>query len=248
MDKLSYIDIGIIVLLVLLSLRGIWQGVIRGLTSFLGILFGIFFASRFYSGLGEWFAQNVFDLNTPELNSLVGFVIIITLIWAGFLLVGEILFRMVRFTPLAGIDKAFGLLFGFCKAFLLLSIIVFGISQIAWLKNFSQNVEKNSSIFPMMKNLSIKIMNLEQIQEVKENLNLDGTLDNTIDDVKSELDKAQEDLNQVIERAQQETFKDVEELFQKTTKPQEMESKREDSSKDSNDISTQNTPTQTERL
>lgn len=91
-------------------------------------------------------------------------------------------------------------------------------------------------------------MNLEQIQEVKENLNLDGTLDNTIDDVKSELDKAQEGLNQVIERAQQESFKDVEELFQKTTKPQEMESKREDSSKDSNDISTQNTPTQTERL
>ena len=91
-------------------------------------------------------------------------------------------------------------------------------------------------------------MNLEQIQEVKENLNLDGTLDNTIDDVKSELDKAQEDLNQVIERAQQETFKDVEELLQEATKLQEMESKREDSSKDSNDIPTQNTPTQTERL
>ncbi|WP_295739364.1 CvpA family protein [uncultured Helicobacter sp.] len=183
MDKFSYIDIGIIVLLILLSLKGIWQGIIRGLASFLGILLGIFFASRFYDGLGEWFAINIYNLGSPELNALVGFVIIITLIWAGFLLLGEILFRMVRFTPLVSVDAALGLAFGFCKAFLLLSIIVFGISQIAWLKNFSQNVEQNSSIFPMMKNLSIKIMNLEQIQEVKENLNLEKKLNNAEDEI-----------------------------------------------------------------
>lgn len=223
MDKFSYIDIGIIVLLILLSLKGIWQGIIRGLASFLGILLGIFFASRFYDGLGEWFATNIYNLGSPELNALVGFVIIITLIWAGFLLLGEILFRMVRFTPLVSVDAAFGLAFGFCKAFLLLSIIVFGISQIAWLKNFSQNVEQNSSIFPMMKNLSIKIMNLEQIQEVKENLNLEKKLNNTEDEIK--------DLSENLEKARQKAIEEAENLLQNQT--------RETQSQDSNDKSTQ---------
>ncbi|BDB66762.1 hypothetical protein Hc94105_0963 [Helicobacter cinaedi] len=223
MDKFSYIDIGIIVLLILLSLKGIWQGIIRGLASFLGILLGIFFASRFYDGLGEWFATNIYNLGSPELNALVGFVIIITLIWAGFLLLGEILFRMVRFTPLVSVDAAFGLAFGFCKAFLLLSIIVFGISQIAWLKNFSQNVEQNSSIFPMMKNLSIKIMNLEQIQEVKENLNLEKKLNNAEDEIK--------DLSENLEKARQKAIEEAENLLQNQT--------RETQSQDSNDKSTQ---------
>lgn len=223
MDKFSYIDIGIIVLLILLSLKGIWQGIIRGLASFLGILLGIFFASRFYDGLGEWFAINIYNLGSPELNALVGFVIIITLIWAGFLLLGEILFRMVRFTPLVSVDAALGLAFGFCKAFLLLSIIVFGISQIAWLKNFSQNVEQNSSIFPMMKNLSIKIMNLEQIQEVKENLNLDKKLNNAEDEIK--------DLSENLEKARQKAIEEAENLLQNQT--------RETQSQDFNDKSTQ---------
>ncbi len=223
MDKFSYIDIGIIVLLILLSLKGIWQGIIRGLASFLGILLGIFFASRFYDGLGEWFAINIYNLGSPELNALVGFVIIITLIWAGFLLLGEILFRMVRFTPLVSVDAALGLAFGFCKAFLLLSIIVFGISQITWLKNFSQNVEQNSSIFPMMKNLSIKIMNLEQIQEVKENLNLDKKLNNAEDEIK--------DLSENLEKARQKAIEEAENLLQNQT--------RETQSQDSNDKSTQ---------
>lgn len=223
MDKFSYIDIGIIVLLILLSLKGIWQGIIRGLASFLGILLGIFFASRFYDGLGEWFAINIYNLGSPELNALVGFVIIITLIWAGFLLLGEILFRMVRFTPLVSVDVALGLAFGFCKAFLLLSIIVFGISQIAWLKNFSQNVEQNSSIFPMMKNLSIKIMNLEQIQEVKENLNLDKKLNNAEDEIK--------DLSENLEKARQKAIEEAENLLQNQT--------RETQSQDPNDKSTQ---------
>ena len=193
MDNLNYIDIGILVLLILLSLKGIWQGIIRGLASFLGILLGIFFASRFYNDAGEWFASNIYDFNSPDLNALVGFLIIITFIWASFLLLGEILYRAIKFTPLAVLDGAFGLMFGFCKAFLLISIIVFGISQIGWLKNFSQNIEQSISLFPMMKNLAVHIMNLEQIQEVKENLNnfntqqLEEKLDNTTKQLQNKL-------------------------------------------------------------
>ena len=198
MDKLSYIDIGILVVLILLSIRGIWQGIIRGLASFLGILFGIFFASRFYGGVGEWFARTVYDFNTPELNALIGFLIAITLIWIVFLLLGEFLFRMLKITPFAVLDGALGLIFGFCKSFLIISIIVFGVSQINWLKNFSQNIEQNSFLFPQMKNLAVQIMNLEQIQEVKENLENLGT--------QPSLDSVQKTIEENAKEVQ-ETFK-----------------------------------------
>lgn len=204
MDTLSYIDIGILVLLILLSIKGIWQGIIRGLASFLGILLGIFFASRFYTDVGEWFAHTIYDFNSTDLNALVGFVILITLIWSVFLLVGEIIFRVLHFTPLAVLDRAFGLAFGFCKAFLLLSIVVFGISQIGWLKNFSQNIEQNSSIFPLMKNLAVHIMNLDEVQEVAKNLqspqkNIEATINEQIDKVKEPIENVKNEAKNITQ-------------------------------------------------
>ncbi|TLD80549.1 CvpA family protein [Helicobacter sp. MIT 05-5293] len=205
MDKLSYIDIGILVVLILLSIKGIWQGIIRGLASFLGILLGIFFASRYYTSMGDWFARTLYDFNTPEINALIGFLITITLIWAIFLLLGEFLFRILRFTPLGVLDGALGLIFGFCKAFLIISIIVFGITQIEWLKNFSQNMEQNSSLFPLMKKLSIQIMNLDQVQEVKENLGnintqtLTDTIQESVENVKDKVEATAKEAQDTIQ-------------------------------------------------
>ncbi|RDU59054.1 CvpA family protein [Helicobacter marmotae] len=195
MDSLSYIDIGILALLVLLAIKGIWQGIIRGLSSLLGIALGIFFASRYYMNVGEWFAHNIYNLNSAEINALVGFLILIILIWSAFLLVGECLFRMLKFTPLGVLDGALGLVFGFAKAFLLISLIVFGITKIGWLKDFSQNIERNSSIFPVMKKLAIHIMNLEQVQEVKDNLN-NMELHNSIKNIQQNMQEEPKETNE----------------------------------------------------
>lgn len=196
-DKLSYIDIGILVVLILLSLRGLWQGLIRGLTSFLGIALGVFFASRFYQEVGHWFSQNIYNFGAKEINFLIGFLVLITLIWAICLMIGETIFRMVKFTPLAILDWALGLLFGFAKAFLITSVIVFGITQIGWLKSFSQNLEQNSLLFPIMKKLSIHIMNLDSIKEIKENLDdISGISDS--DNIKKQVNKLKDDAESVL--------------------------------------------------
>lgn len=188
MENLSYADAGIVVVLVLLSIRGIWQGLIRGSASFLGIILGVFYASRFYQNVGEWFAKTLYDFQSPEINYLIGFLILITIIWAACLVIGEIVFRMIKLTPLTALDGALGLLFGFAKAFVIISVIIFGISQVGWLKNFSQNLENKSSLFPIMKKLAIDIMNLEPAQEIKENLN-DMGIDSILDKSKDALEK-----------------------------------------------------------
>lgn len=194
LEQLNYIDIGILVVLVLLSIKDIWKGIIRGLASFLGILLGIFLASRFYEKVGTYFAENIYNLNSDELNHLIGFLILITLVWGVFLLLGEILYRALRFSPFAVLDGALGLIFGFCKAFLLISIIVYGVSQINWLQNFSQKVEKDSYLFPIMKHLAIQVMNIEQIQEINKNLNLDGKAEGAKETLKKGAKSVQKDI------------------------------------------------------
>lgn len=210
MDKLSYIDAGIISLLILLSLRGIWQGFVAGLASLLGILLGVFFASRFYHELGGWIATNIYDLTSPELNALVGFLIIFILIWSVFSVLGA-MFSLKRIALLRGVDNILGLALGFCKAFILLSIIIFGISQINWLKNFSQNLEQNSALFPVMKNLAVKIMNLEQVQEVKDNLNpMTNNLSPIQDSLKEGVQKAVESAESLSDEGAQQTQNAIE--------------------------------------
>ena len=150
---------------------------------------------------------SIYDLNAPELNALVGFLILMVCIWLAFLLIGETLFRILKITPLALLDGILGLVFAFIKAFLLISIIVFGITQIGWLNNLSQSIERDSSLFPIMKNLAIRIMNLEEVQEIKENLNNIHTQHSSKEDLeaKETEEKHTEDIKNIDEGESQAT-------------------------------------------
>lgn len=170
MNSFTYIDIGIIVVVMLMGIKGIWQGMIRGLASLLGILFGVIVASRFYNDAGEIFASVIYDFGSVELNALVGFIILLLGVWVVILCIGEVIYKVVKFTPLAFLDGALGFVLSSLKAFLFVSIIVFGISQINWLNNLNQKLSNNSYLYPAMKSVAMAIMNLEQIQQAKQNL------------------------------------------------------------------------------
>lgn len=195
MLSLNYIDIGILVLLVLISIKGIWQGFVRGGASFLGIGIGIFLASseKLYKIVGGAFQNHIYDFQSKEIHALIGFLIILIVVWAGFLLLGEIVARFSRFSPSGVIDGIFGLIFGFCKAFLIISIIVFGVSQIEWLKDFSQKVKNESSVFSEMGEIGMMIMNLspEKLNEL------------TKDSASDMKDKAKDKANEIKNKAQE---------------------------------------------
>jgi membrane protein required for colicin V production len=74
------VDLGIIVLVVLLSFKGYWNGFVRELAALVGLVGGIFIAARTAAGLGTLLHQTV-QAGNPALWKLVAFLAVLGAIW-----------------------------------------------------------------------------------------------------------------------------------------------------------------------
>jgi len=102
-------------LLVIAVIFGIINGAIRELFSLGGVVAGIYFASRFYTKLASILhVENV---------RVISFIIIFVVIAIAVYLVGLLLYQMLHFLKLGGIDRFMGIVLGIVKATLLAGII-----------------------------------------------------------------------------------------------------------------------------
>ena len=97
MEFISYIDVCLLVLCALLSVKNIYQGFVRSFGSLLGLLFGVFIAARFYKETSSVISAHIFNLST-QINHIIAFVVLATIIYLLFMLLSEILARRVQNT------------------------------------------------------------------------------------------------------------------------------------------------------
>ncbi|WP_394908348.1 CvpA family protein [uncultured Helicobacter sp.] len=169
MEHISYIDVCLLVLVVLLGAKSIYQGFVRSFGSLVGLLLGIFLAARLNLQAGEIFGAYVYNFS-PQINKILAFVIVLSVVWLLAIFVSEIITRRLHNTIIERLDKSLGLIFGFCKSFVFVAIIAFGVAQISFLEGFAQKMEKESFVYPIMKSFAITIMNLEVVNETTRSL------------------------------------------------------------------------------
>ncbi|PAF42450.1 CvpA family protein [Helicobacter sp. 11S02596-1] len=167
---MGYIDFILIIIIVIIGLRGFYNGFINEIAGVLGIILGVFFASRFASHMGNWFTQNIHNFHSASVASLIGFVIILAVIWITFLILGVIIGRFVKITDFVIVDKTLGFIFSCCKIFLIVGFILFGISRLNFMKDFDGYMSQNSKIYTMMETISSSVMKLPSVQETAQNI------------------------------------------------------------------------------
>lgn len=199
---MGYIDLILIIIIVVIGLRGFYNGFVNEISGVLGIALGVFFASRFAQAMGEWVTSSVYDFKTPSIATLIGFVIILAVIWVAFLIVGVILSKFIKITDFSIIDKTLGFIFSCCKIFLIIGFILYASSIPKWMQNFNAYLEKNSKIYPMMYKVSGAILKIPSVQEalkgtkeVGQKVQKDGTeelqkaVDNTTENLQDSVKK-----------------------------------------------------------
>ncbi len=160
----------------LLGLKGIINGLIKEVFGLLGIVGGVFIASK-YANEAALFIQNTFyKIQNESLASFVGFLAILLLFWILCLLVGNLFAKIIKLSGLSFLDRLGGFLFGGTKVFLIFAILVFCVSKISFLNEKLENFAKDSYTLASLKKSGAYIMNqnetnLQDLQEeVKENL------------------------------------------------------------------------------
>lgn len=166
MQNFSVFDIVIVSITVLLGLKGLLRGFIKEIFGLVGIIGGIFIASRLAEQIGKSIAP-LLALENQATIKLIGFILGLIGFWAIVYVAGIILSRIFQASGLGIFDRILGFFFGSAKIFLIFSVIVYALYQVSSFKNLMNEKVANSITFPFLVQTGGFIVKLDASDFVK---------------------------------------------------------------------------------
>lgn len=160
------LDMVIIVILGYSLIRGIFRGLVKEISSIVGVLAGFYAAYTYYPFLARFLARWI--SNTGYLN-ILSFLIIFCFIFILISIVGIIIKYLLNIAFLGWVDRICGAGFGIIKGILIVSVVL--ISLTAFLPKGAPII-KNSLLSPHVTLISEKMVkvvskDLKQLYETK---------------------------------------------------------------------------------
>ncbi|RXJ92906.1 colicin V synthesis protein [Malaciobacter molluscorum] len=200
LQDFTIFDMIVVGFTVILGLKGLFRGFIKEVLGLVGIIGGIFIASRFSLEVGNILAP-ILALENEATIKLIGFIAALI----GFLLIiyiiTIILNKITDISGLGAVNRILGFLFGSAKIFLIFSVIIYALYQVQSFKSFIDEKMGSSITFPYLIDVGGYIVKLDTAKVSK----------SIEDGVNTVVDKTKDTLNKTIE-------KKVTEQIEETTK------------------------------
>jgi membrane protein required for colicin V production len=134
---MNWIDIIFLILLVVSTIVGLKQGLIKAVLSLIGIIAGVFLASNFYEPLA-----NVFGFfNNEDVANIVAFILILVVVIIIASLLAKLLDSVIKAIMLGWVNSIGGAVFGFLMGVITLSAIL-----AVWVKFFGTDMLAESFV------------------------------------------------------------------------------------------------------
>ena len=101
------------------------------------------------------------QINNTALLNLLGFFIILIIIWFSITLLGVIISKLVTVSGLGFINRLFGFIIGAGKNFVIFALIVTALSNIAIVNNKLEKYVADSQLYPYLKETGSYLINLD---------------------------------------------------------------------------------------
>jgi membrane protein required for colicin V production len=118
---MNLLDLGIIVILVLVGLRGFYRGLLQEISVIFGLVIGLILAAHYYLRLARLLSQWV---HTPLYSRIISFLVILVLAYWLIRLAGNLLHRFLSFVFLGSLDRILGGTFGVLKGAVILGFLL----------------------------------------------------------------------------------------------------------------------------
>jgi membrane protein required for colicin V production len=161
MENLNIFDMIVLALVTLLGLKGLFRGFIKEFFALVGLVGGVYIASRVASSVGDTI-NSVVPMSNENTILLVGFVASVAIIWVVALLLGKILAGVFSASGLGFLDRFAGFVFGASKVFLLFSIIAYALSEVKTINDKLEANLKDSIVFPLLVETGSTIIKLDR--------------------------------------------------------------------------------------
>lgn len=218
--ELSYFDLVVGIIILLLGLKGIINGFFKELFGLIGIIGGIFVASRLGDSVGTLISDTIFKFESEAAISLVGFVATLIVFWAGMIILGMFFTKLSKASGLGPVDKIFGFVVGSGKFFLIGAVIAYAIYNIQAVRVNLEPMMKNSILFPILVEAGSIIMHIDPA-EVSSDIN--ESIDEGVKTAQKQIEEAKdivaekvdETIDESAEKIKQEVTKHIEDNISK---------------------------------
>ena len=201
---LNYFDIIASAIILLLGLKGILNGFFKEVFGLLGIIGGIFIASRFGPDVGEYLNSLIFNFDSKGAIGFTGFLATLAVFWLLMILIGAIFKKLSSMSGLGIYDRILGFIFGASKFFLIAAVIAHAIYNVQSLRPTVDSAMENSHLFPILTSAGSVIMKIDPVA-VSEDLN--KTIKDTTEVIEQ---KSQEAVQNVVDEKAKEITEQVE--------------------------------------
>ncbi len=164
MENVSLLDLISIALILFLGIKGIFRGFIKEVFGLVGIIGGIYVASRYAQAAGEFIDHNFLNLQNKGSLYLIGFIAVLIAFWLFAVMIGFLLGKLVHSSGLGPVNMALGFFVGAAKVFLIFSVIIYVFSNIGVFRASVDNIFKGSMMYPIFKEWGAKIVKIDPTQ------------------------------------------------------------------------------------
>ncbi len=157
----NYFDVTIGAIVLILGIKGFIGGFIKEVFGLLGLVAGVYFASRFAETAAKVIDTNFLHLENTSLLKLIGFLAILTIIWLGATLLGSLFSKLSDASGLGFLNRLFGFIAGGGKYFIIFALIVTALSNVALIKDNLEKYVKESVLYPYLKATGSYLIDLD---------------------------------------------------------------------------------------
>jgi len=161
MMDFNYFDVTIAAIVLILGIKGFMQGFIKEVFGLLGLVGGVYFASRLSDKAATFIDTNFLHLENASLLKLIGFLAILIVIWFSATILGSILSKLTSESGLGFLNRLFGFIAGGGKYFLIFALIVTALSNVTLVKDNLEKYVNDSVLYPYLKEAGSYLINLD---------------------------------------------------------------------------------------
>lgn len=117
---MNALDILIIIIFALCVIRGVFQGLLRGISSLVAILAGLLLAKRYYLATTAFLVK----IHIPDANGIIGYLCVFLIFFVGIKLIFFLLAKITESAGLSFLDRVLGSFLGFVKGGLYVLVLI----------------------------------------------------------------------------------------------------------------------------
>ena len=148
--SVNYFDVIIGIIILLLGLKGLLNGFFKEVFGLIGIIGGIFVASRLGGYIGKTISHSVPSFTNTTAITFTGFVLTFAAFWLMMMAIGYGFKKLSSYSGLGPLDRIFGFVVGAGKFFLIFAVILYAAYNIKIFRANIKPVMKNSILFPIL--------------------------------------------------------------------------------------------------